>query len=432
MQTNTMRSCFMCNNTIRSNINGAKWTSNIKIRNSTFLSNQKQFFLPVVLRPKSTPYYPYGQYGNKRYQHTESKTSGKMAAWQIHKYGGNEQLSFSNTCRVPPISNPDDILIKIHAASVNPIDVGMRGGYGSNVINTLRGIFSQLQVASEFPLILGRDFSGVVIQSGRGVHRFKPGDQVWGALGVEKPGSHSQYTIASQREISKKPSNISHQQAASLPYVAATTWSAICTFGNFTQQKASQSRVLVNGGSGGIGTFAIQLLKAWGAEVVTTCATDAVAMVTDLGADEVIDYKTVGVESSLKETGRFDFILDTVGNMESYQSSLLTRGGMFVTLVTPVLTNIDKDGLLGGLAKTAFSILPKLTSSLPKQTNYRWAFFIPDGKALGTVKDLVEAEMIIPQIECVYQFRDLPLAYEKVGEKHGRGKTVLDIISYNR
>ncbi|KAK3098765.1 hypothetical protein FSP39_022868 [Pinctada imbricata] len=282
-----------------------------------------------------------------------------MKAWQIHQYGSNEELTFSNTVRVPRVRNPKDILVKVHAASVNPIDIRMRGGYGKNIINAMRRAYNRDDSVSEFPLILGRDFSGEVVEVGREVKNYKPGDEVWGAYFAHLQGTHAEFAVAPSNTVSPKPSSLSHVEAASIPYVASTACTALCSVGELTERKTPGQRVLIHGGAGGIGTFAIQLMKSYGAEVTTTCSTDAVDLVTSLGADNVIDYQTEDVRRRLKEIEGFDVILDTVGGGKAdYSLDYLRswRNSKFVSIVTPLMPNSDNLGLIPGLVKSTLNL----------------------------------------------------------------------------
>ncbi|KAH3736424.1 reticulon-4-interacting protein 1 homolog, mitochondrial-like [Dreissena polymorpha] len=358
----------------------------------------------------------------------KKKPKRRMKAWYIYQYGGNEELTLSEEAKIPEITSPKDLLIEIQAASVNPIDVVMRGGYGRNLINKMRTWLGRGS-GSEFPLTLGRDFSGIVRQTGHLVTRYKPGDEVWGALAGQRQGTHAQFCIAGENEISKKPSSLSHIEAASLPYVATTTWAALITMGHMRENSFHDKRVLIHGGSGGIGTFAVQLIKAWGGEVVATCSTDAVALVKHIGADHVIDYRTEDVLSRLGDIGKLDLILDPVGG-EAQEATMkfLRPYHNYVTLVFPLLPNADKHGFLAGMAKSAVDLNFGITKGISKGlTSYRWAFFIPNGEALKKVAVLVDSGKIQPVIDKVFKLDELPLAYEKVEQKHGRGKTVIDM-----
>lgn len=361
--------------------------------------------------------------------------SPTMMAWQIHRYGGVEELEMSDTLRVPPITGPRDVLVEVHAASVNPIDTRMLEGYGSKLLNVMRSVAGGL---SEFPLVLGRDFSGRVAAVGGSVNRFRVGDDVWGALPVHWSGSHSHYVVAPSYAISRKPRSLSHVEAAALPYAAATCWSALVLTGELISPGIRRgARVLVLGAAGGIGTLAVQLLKAWQCEVTATCASDCVAMVTDLGADIVVDYTDEKSESILNSVKGFDVILDCSG--------VSSRGGeaanylpllkpwtyaKFISLDPPLLNNLDRNGWVGGSLRNARSLIRCNMQSHGKGRSFRWAFFMPNGCALGSISEYVDQGKIRPVIQRVLDFSDLPTAYESVMSGHARGKTVLSMTSH--
>lgn len=357
------------------------------------------------------------------------KHPARMRAWQIHQYGGNEELAFTDSARVAAINSPNELLIKVHASSINPIDVHMRGGYGSKMMNILRKRHAGL-AGSEFPMILGRDFSGVVVETGQAVKTHKPGDEVWGTLNWHRQGSHAELAVAAESEISSKPRVLSHVEAASIPYVAATSWTALSTVGELKEKNARGKRVLILGASGGIGTFSVQLLKAWGANVTATCATDAVDLVKLLGADTVLDYKTENVITGLRRLPPFDFILDTVGGKTANDAFALLkrwRNAKLVTLVTPLLTNTDTSGILPGLATASLSLGSNIFRGLIGGQHYRWAFFLPNGKALCKVGQLVDRGQIRPVVEKEFAFNQLPEAFAFVEKGHNRGKTVIQM-----
>ncbi|XP_013403346.1 reticulon-4-interacting protein 1 homolog, mitochondrial isoform X2 [Lingula anatina] len=355
---------------------------------------------------------------------------GRMATWQIHRYGGNEELELTKTHRTPMIRNPDELLIEVHAASVNPIDVRMRAGYGSSILNFYRRLRCSLSSGSEFPLSLGRDFSGVVVATGVGVRRFKPGDEVWGALGAQRQGAHAEFTVSSESEISLKPKRLSHIEAASIPYAAMTTWAAVSTIGGLNEHNTAGKRVLIYAGSGGVGTFAIQLLKAWGAEVTTTCSTDAVPLLLSLGADNVIDYNTQNVTEELTRLSGFDLVLDTLGGQvtkEAQQYLNTWRNASVVTVVHNFLRNGDTLGVPAGFVKSGTELACKNIQFFQSGQSLRWAVFMPNGEALERIATLVDQEQISPVIEKIYGFEELPEAFDKVSSGHARGKTVIDI-----
>ncbi|XP_067674421.1 reticulon-4-interacting protein 1 homolog, mitochondrial-like [Haliotis asinina] len=371
------------------------------------------------------------QVPNQYIQNVHKSTRSSMSAWQIHQYGGNEEFTLSRTAKVPTIRSPDELLVEVHAASVNPIDVLMRGGYGEVMLNSMRKLLGNPKSGSEFPLTLGRDFSGVVLETGKRVTDFKPGDQVWGALGAHRQGTHAELLVASQKEISKKPKTLDHVEAASIPYVAVTSWTALCEVGELKESNTAGKRILVHAGSGGIGTFSIQLLSAWGADVTTTCSTDAVEFVTSLGANTVIDYKTQDVQEELQKLDKFDLVLDTLGgDTPNFSFDLLTkyRNAKYVSIVTPLLRNADSYGLVKGSVKTAVDLLKDVAGGIKDLRSYRWAVFVPNGRALKKVAEMVDNSDIKPVVEKVFQFEEVPNAFDKLADGHSRGKTVIKVI----
>ncbi len=186
------------------------------------------------------------------------------------------------------------------------------------------------------------------------------------------------------------------------------------------------------GGSGGVGTFAIQLLKSWGCIVTTTCSEDAIDFVyTNTGADHCIDYNTNDLISSL---GTFDFILNaTAGAHNRDQMTHFAinhlrkwKDAKYVTLSSPLLKNTDQFGLIMGTALSAFQASKDTINSLSEGTSVRWAFYCPDSNALKTITELVENSKIRPVIDEVINFNQLPQAFKKLSEGHARGKTVID------
>ncbi|KAM7308285.1 reticulon-4-interacting protein 1 homolog, mitochondrial isoform X1 [Ixodes scapularis] len=192
------------------------------------------------------------------------------------------------------------------------------------------------------------------------------------------------------------------------------------------------SRCLILGGSGGIGTFAIQLLKAWNASVTTTCSSDAVELLSSLGADYVVDYTSPDFEQQLRQSPRFDFILDCVGTQKRPLATELLRKGRLatcVTVVSPVLKNTDDLGLLPGLATSALQALQITVKELMEARSVRWAFFCPNANALEEISGLVELGKIVPVIQDTFPFEDVPGAYRKIKEGHARGKTVVSVVN---
>lgn len=359
-----------------------------------------------------------------------------MAAWQIHQYGGAEELTLNQASKAAAIKNPNEVKIKVHASSVNPIDVRMREGYGQKLINVLRKQKGFMKAGTEFPLVLGRDFSGTVVETGLRVKKFRVGDEVWGAVSAERPGTHAEITVVPQDEISKKPSNISHLEAASLPYVAMTTWAALCTVGQLRENNAPGKRILILGGSGGIGSFAIQMCRAWGMHVTTSCRPDAFDQVTSLGATQVFDYTDPSFWGSLHQEDKYHLILDTVGGESTAKATPLLKPckvvnplqnpSKLVTLNFDLLRNSDQHGIMPGLVKSAFSAGLDTLRGLQSGGSVRWAVFIANGNAMDKVRRMVESGKISPVVQDVFPFSEMPAAYQKVSDGHLRGKIVID------
>ncbi len=239
-----------------------------------------------------------------------------MKAAQINSYGGPEVLEVNlNTPKPTPKDN--QVLLEVHAASINPFDVAVRRGY------------LQKMKALEFPVILGGDFAGVVTQVAENVSDFKVGDEVYGSSNLFNGGSGSfaKYTVANTINTAFKPKSVNFNQAAALPLVGSSAVQAL----EEHMKLQKEQKILIHGGAGGIGHIAIQLAKALGAYVVTTVSTDDKALAKSLGADEVIDYKNQAFEEILKD---FDAVFDTVGGETTNKSfKVLKKGGVIVSML---------------------------------------------------------------------------------------------------
>ncbi|XP_046393089.1 reticulon-4-interacting protein 1 homolog, mitochondrial [Ischnura elegans] len=364
-------------------------------------------------------------------------TRDRMRAWQIHSYGGLDVLCMTDSARVPAVKHPEDVLVEISASSVNPMDVAMMGGYGARSLNFVKKLQAGSRDMIEFPLTLGRDFSGKIVEKGHGVpESLKVGDTVWGVVSPFQQGCHAQFAIAPVSSVTLKPSNLSDIEAASILYTAVTAWSSLKLTGELCIQSAKGKNVLVIGGSGGLGSCAIQMLKAWGAQVVTTCNSDAVPFVETLGADCVIDYNDPNAEILIKEAGKYDIIFNAAGiSNPVYGDTLKSKGcAKYITATSPLLRNVDRHGLALGMAKNVFDLI---SSNLSVSTTpfflggptVRWGFFIPFSKAIEEIAELTSNCKLTPTIEKTFSFSELPAAYQKVLDGHSRGKTVIDMKS---
>ena len=232
-------------------------------------------------------------------------------------YGSSEVVVINQNASLPNDPSEGKVLVKVKAAGVNPADWKIREGY------------MQQMIPLQFPSPLGMDFSGIVEKTGAGVSGIRQGDEVFGQASVMSGGSgaFAEMALANAGSIAHKPKTLSHQEAAGLPLVGVSAWQALVE--NIGLVKGH--KILIHGGAGGIGSIAIQLSKHLGAYVATTVSTNDKQFVKELGADEVIDYKTQTFEDLLHD---YDAIFDTVGG-ETYKRSfkVLKRGGVIVSML---------------------------------------------------------------------------------------------------
>ncbi len=343
-----------------------------------------------------------------------------MFAMTISAYGAAEDVFTESQLPKPEIRD-DEVLVKIHATSVNPIEYKMREGYGRRVFSKKRRF--------EFPVALGNDVCGTIVSAGNKVHQFKTGDAVFAAPEVTGQGSYCEYRAIKASHCVPKPANLSFTEAATLPYVVMTTWSALITKTKLTPADYQGKKVLVHGGSGGIGSFAIQLLKAWGAEVTTTCSGDKAKAVKALGADRVINYKTEDFSKSLSDV---DLVLDTVGGEQEAPSlSVLKKNANahYVTLVFPALANIDQYGFFKGALKTIITLISKKRACKKQGINYNWGMFKSCPEALEHIRALVENGKIKAVVDHSYPLKQLAEAHNYVESGQATGKVAVTVTN---
>ena len=314
-----------------------------------------------------------------------------MKAGQYSKYGGPKVIEINGNAPKPSLSN-GQVLVEIHAASLNPFDVSLRLGYMKDMMPL------------QFPVTIGGDFSGVVTQLGEGVSEFKIGDEVYGQALIINGGSgaFAELTSAKVATIAHKPKIINHIEAASLPLVGS---SAIQVLEEHIKLK-SNDKILIHGGSGGIGSIAIQLAKSKGAYVATTVSAENMEFVKGLGADEVIDYKTQKFEELLKD---FDAVFDTVGGETTNKSfKVLKKGGIFVSMLGAPSAELAKQ-----YGITAIGQVTRVNS-----------------KTLGRLTELVDKGVIKAQIDKVFPLDKAREAFEYLENGHPRGKVVIDMFRH--
>lgn len=240
-----------------------------------------------------------------------------MKTVAIKQYGGAEVLKIIDT-EIPSVGT-DDILVKVKASSVNPVDWKLRKG----MLRFLPG--------QKFPKMLGGDLSGEVVEVGQNISGFRAGDEVYGMISAVKGGAYAEYAIVASDQIVHKPTTISFTEAAAIPLAALTAYQSLVRLGKL---EAGET-VCVNGCSGGVGHFAVQIAKALGANVTGICSTKNIDFAKELGADTVLDYKTVN--NILEISKKYDIFLDAVAN-QSYFNVLkaLNRGGRYITTLPSI------------------------------------------------------------------------------------------------
>jgi NADPH:quinone reductase-like Zn-dependent oxidoreductase len=306
-----------------------------------------------------------------------------MTAFTLNGYDGVLSLRIAEV-PVPEIG-ARDVLVKISAASVNPIDYKISIGY-------LRG-----GAGYKFPHVLGRDFCGVIEKVGYAVKEFAPGDRVFGVADQARWGTQAEYASIPSATIARAPETLTDIEAGSLPVAGLSAIAGLVSVGKVTRGQ----RVLIHGAAGGVGSFAVQLAKHIGATVAATASADSAAFVQSLGADLVIDYKQVDFSKVIKDC---DLVFDLIGGDVRYHSfNVLKPGGMLVHISVPLMTQ-----------------QPPRQDVTVKQAAVPY-----DHKLLESIAAMVDAKAIRPCVGDVFLFPFALQAYDRVKRGHARGKTML-------
>ncbi|WP_454666515.1 NADP-dependent oxidoreductase [Acinetobacter calcoaceticus] len=330
-----------------------------------------------------------------------------MKAAYINRYGKIDDVQFGEQPK--PSLSKDAVLVKVYAASINPLD-----------IRVLEGEFKAI-LPVKFPFILGSDFAGTVVEVGSNVTQFKAGDEVYAKIDLN--GAFAEYTVVQQSSLALKPQNISMELAASLPLVALTAWQALVEIAKVQ----SGQKVLIHAGSGGVGSIAIQLAKSLGAIVATTTSGKNTRWVRELGADIIIDYKTADFEQELKD---YDVVLDTQGGKTLEKSlNVVKRGGRIISISGP-----PDQAFAEAVNPNRFlkCVIPLLSWSIRHKAKkrgitYSFLFMQPNGQQLSKISELVEAGKIKPIVDQIYDFAQIKEAFQYVNTGRSKGKVVLKI-----
>ncbi|WP_439855168.1 zinc-dependent alcohol dehydrogenase family protein [Pseudomonas yamanorum] len=320
-----------------------------------------------------------------------------MNALILNSFGGPESFEL---CDVPkPVPHAGQVLVRVHATSINPLDYQLRRGDYSGLV--------------PLPAITGHDVSGVVEEVAPGVTTFAPGDEVWYTPQIfEGPGSYAEYHVAHESIIGKKPSSLSHLEAASLSLVGGTAWEALVVRGAL---KVGES-ILVHGGAGGVGHVAIQLAKAMGAKVFTTVREANAEFARSMGADVIIDYeKEDYVDVIQRETaGRgVDVVFDTIGgNTLSRSPDALAQLGRVVSIVD-------------------ISHPQNLVQAWGKNASYHFVFTRQNRGKLDEMSALIANGKLRPHLGAVYSLADIPLAHSRLESPNNgiQGKIAIAVSS---
>ncbi|AVP02744.1 MULTISPECIES: NADP-dependent oxidoreductase [Enterobacter cloacae complex] len=332
-----------------------------------------------------------------------------MKAFTFKRYGKSPELGFDDVDFPSP--GDDEILVKVYAVGLNPID---------NMIPT--GMFKRVLHFS-LPATLGSDVSGVVVATGRRVTRFNAGDEVFASIFDRGTGSLAEFVRVPENLAALKPATLDFVQAASLPMVSLTSWQALT---ERAKLRAGQ-KVFIPAGSGGIGSFAIQLAKHLGATVGTTTSTANIDWVSRLGADEVVDYKKQEFEKVLSG---YDIVLGTIrGDAIEKSTQILKPGGKIVSLIGPLDAAFARERHLNVFLRFVLGLMSRKIMRLSKKRGltYSFLFVRPDGSQLSQIAELMDAQRIKPVIDNVFPFAETGDAFAYLARGHAKGKVVVKI-----
>src|SRR3954471_11240611 len=305
-----------------------------------------------------------------------------MKAIVVQQPGGPETLKLADAPRPQP--KEDEVLMRVAAAAVNPVDAYIRAGrFGGGKTSFTPGM----------------DVAGVIEAIGTDVKKFKAGDAVYAYLSFDEQGGYAEFCVAKESEVSLKPKNISFEQAAAVPLAGTTAWQALID----TAQLKSGQTVLIHGGSGGVGHLAIQIAKAKGARVIATASTANQEMLKKLGVDQAIDYSKTKFENVVKDV---DVVLDATRSDALNRSYGVVKKGGFIVTITgmPNPAELEKHGIRGG------SLMAH-----------------PDSQVLQELTKLIEAGKITPVVSQVFPLTQAGKAHEQIETRHTRGKIVLKV-----
>lgn len=332
-----------------------------------------------------------------------------MKAFVLERYGKKRALRLADVPQ--PQLREDEVLVEVHAAGVNQLDSKIIGGE------------FKLILPYRLPLILGHDVAGVVVKVGQRVRQFKLGDKVYARPDDFRIGSFAEFVPIKESSLALKPKGLTMEQAASIPLVGLTAWQALVE----KAQLQTGQKIFIQAGSGGVGTFAIQLAKHLGATVATTTSTANTALVASLGADVVIDYRTQDFESVLND---YDVVLNSQdGKTLNKSLRVLKRGGKLISISGPPDPEFGREIAAPGFVKL---VLRLLSSGIRRKAqgrgiDYSFLFMKASGSQLQEITRLIEAGAIRPVIDKVFPFDATNEAMAYVEAGRAKGKVVIKL-----
>ncbi len=314
-----------------------------------------------------------------------------MKAVAFDRYGSAEELQYRELSK--PITKSNELLVRVRASSVNPVDWKIRQGH------------LQLLTGYNFPRIVGSDISGVVVEVGREVTKFQPGDEVYTFLNPISGGGCAEYAAVPESDAAIKPKNITHAEAAAVPIAGLTALQALRDLGGIQ----AGNKVLINGASGGVGTFAVQVAKAMNAEVTGICSAKNRELVKSLRADFVLDYAEVDFT---QQTAKYDIILDAVGTKTFAEcEKVLQPEGVYISTL-PSLDNLA----------------PMLTSWFISGKKAKLIVANANTSDLGALRELIESDKVEPIVDRTYSLQEVAAAhaYSETGRAVGKIAIVIE------
>src|SRR5438093_2341454 len=332
-----------------------------------------------------------------------------MKAFILDRYGSTDHVRAGEM--PDPELREDDVLVQIHAASVNQLDSKIRSGEFKRIL------------PYRLPLILGHDVAGIVVRVGSRVRRFKPGDEVYARPADGRIGAFAEFMAINEADVAIKPRALTMEEAASIPLVGLTAWQALIERANLQRGQ----RVLIHAGSGGVGTFAIQLAKHVGATVATTTSTANIDLVRRLGADIVIDYKKEDFAEVLRD---YDVVLNSLDKVTLEKSlRVLKPGGQLISISGPPDAAFARSIGASWIFRMIMGVLSYRIRAKAKrgQTTYSFLFMRASGRQLTEIASLIDQGIIRPVVDRVFPFGSTKEAMAYVEAGRAKGKVVVSL-----